>query len=442
MRQFNLISLGCAKNLVDSEIMLGSMIENGWTHVETADDADLLLLNTCGFIQSAVEEAVDEILQLGTIKKRFPDKKLVVTGCLVQRYKEKLSEDLPEVDLFIGTEGVADIAGLVAPLFKNGVDTRLVLPDRFLMDSFLPRIVTTPYSRAWLKITEGCNNRCAYCMIPSIRGSLRSREIDDLVRESQGLEEQGVKELSLIAQDSTAYGNDLGRGTNVISLLEGLLEKTSIPWIRLLYLYPSGITDDLLRLMADNSRIVPYLDIPFQHVNDRLLRAMNRRYRAEDLYNLVQRVRSFIPDIAIRTTFLVGFPGETEDEFLEIESFLSQIQIDHVGVFSYANEEGCPSEGFAGQLPGDEKRRRCDHLLALQAGFSSEIQKKYIGRVEPVLVEGVSGETDLLLEGRTRYQAPEVDGCVYINEGTADPGDIVEVKICETQVYDLVGGII
>jgi ribosomal protein S12 methylthiotransferase len=442
MPYFNLISLGCAKNLVDSEVMLGSMIGNGWTHVETPDDADLLLLNTCGFIQSAVEEAIEEILQLGKIKERFPEKKLVVTGCLVQRYKEKLSEDLPEVDLFIGTEGAAAIGQLVAPLFTDEVKTRVILPDRFLMDSSLPRIVSTPYSRAWLKITEGCSNRCAYCMIPSIRGSLRSREIDDLVRESDSLEEQGVKELSLIAQDSTAYGNDLDSSTSIVSLLEGLLEKTSIPWIRLLYLYPSGITDDLLQLMAENSRIVPYLDIPFQHVNDRVLRKMNRRYRSDDLYTLVQRVRTCLPDIALRTTFLVGFPGETEVEFLEIESFLSQNQIDHVGVFAYANEEGCPSEGYPGQLPEDEKKRRCDHLLTLQAGFSTAIQKKYIGKVEPVLVEGLSRETDLLLEGRTRYQAPEVDGCVYINDGTANPGDIVQVKICEAQTYDLVGGIV
>jgi len=399
MLNFNLISLGCAKNLVDSEVMLGSMMENGWTHVESPDDADLLLLNTCGFIQSAVEEAIEEILQLGLIKERFPDKKIVVTGCLVQRYKEKLGEDLPEVDLFIGTEGVADIAGLIMPLFQGEVETRVILPQRFLMDSSLPRIVSTPHSRAWLKITEGCSNRCAYCMIPSIRGGLRSRDIDDLVRESVGLEEQGVKELSLIAQDSTAYGNDLDSGTNIVSLLEGLLARTAIPWIRLLYLYPSGITDHLLQLMADNSRIVPYLDIPFQHVNDRVLRKMNRRYSSDDLYSLVPRIRDYLPEIALRTTFLVGFPGETEEEFLEIETFLRRNQIDHVGVFAYANEEGCPSEEFEGQLPEDEKRKRCDHLLELQVDFSREIQKKYIGRVEPVLVEGFSRETDLLLEG-------------------------------------------
>ena len=443
MPKFNLISLGCAKNLVDSEVMLGAMADSGWEFVESPEEADLLLLNTCGFIQSAVEEAIDEILELAKIKRLTPGKKLVVTGCLVQRYKEMLVKNLPEVDLFVGTEGAGNIGKLVTDLYSEGkTGSRVILPERFLMDSALPRVITTPKASAWLKITEGCNNRCAYCMIPSIRGNLRSRRIEDLISESVNLQEQGIKELSLIAQDSTAYGDDLGREADLELLVKGLLDRTSIEWIRLFYLYPSGITDQLLELMADNPRIVPYLDIPFQHVNDRILAAMNRRYNSETLYRLLERVRHSIPDIAIRTTFLVGFPGESEKEFMEIESFLKRTQIDHVGVFGYANEEGCPSELFSGQLSEDEKKRRCDHLLALQSGLSKEIQKKYIGRVEPVLVEGVSRETDLLLEGRTRYQAPEVDGCVYINDGIASPGDIVEVKICETQIYDLVGRVV
>jgi ribosomal protein S12 methylthiotransferase len=443
MLRFNLISLGCAKNLVDSEVMLGAMAHSGWEFVESPEEADLLLINTCGFIQSAVEEAIDEILELAKIKKLTPGKKLVVTGCLVQRYKEMLVNNLPEVDLFVGTEGAGNIGMLVANLYnEEKTGSRVILPERFLMDSALPRVITTPKACAWLKITEGCNNRCAYCMIPSIRGNLRSRRIEDLIVESVNLQKQGIKELSLIAQDSTAYGDDLGRGADLLLLVKELLARTSIEWIRLFYLYPSGITDELLQLMADNPRIVPYLDIPFQHVNDRILTAMNRRYNSEMLYRLLERVRHYIPDIAIRTTFLVGFPGESEEEFMEIESFLKKTQIDHVGVFGYANEEGCPSEQFPGQLSEEEKKRRCDHLLALQSDLSREIQKKYIGRVEPVLVEGVSRETDLLLEGRTRYQAPEVDGCVYINDGIASPGDIVKVKICETQIYDLVGRVV
>jgi ribosomal protein S12 methylthiotransferase len=442
MARFHLISLGCAKNLVDSEVMLGSMTSAGWELMDNPDDADLLILNTCGFIQSAVEEAITEIFELVRIKEQFPGKKIVVVGCLVQRYKEKLKEELPEIDLFLGTEGAAELAEYVAQMENGDLHGEVLLPERILMSSNTPRVISTPVYRAWLKITEGCDNRCSYCMIPAIRGRLRSRTIDDLTLEARNLQEHGVRELSLVAQDSTAYGNDLDKGENIVQLMEQLLNRTSIPWLRLLYLYPTGISDELLQLMAGNSRIVPYLDIPMQHVNDKILRSMNRRYGSEQLYATIDRIRNVLPDIALRTTFLVGFPGETENDFLEIETFLRKMHLDHVGVFPYANEEGCPSETFAGQLPEEEKLKRCDYLLGVQSELSETIQKKYIGRVEPVLVEGLSRETDLLLEGRTRYQAPEVDGCVYINEGVANPGDIVQVRITDTQIYDLIGGII
>ena len=303
MACFHLISLGCAKNLVDSEVMLGSMADAGWEMVNDPDHADLLILNTCGFIQPAVEEAITEIFELVRIKESAPEKKIVVVGCLVQRYQEKLTEDLPEVDLFLGTEGAADIAEYVAQMLCGHLQSRVLLPGRFLMSNSTPRIISTPIFRAWLKITEGCDNRCSYCMIPSIRGALRSRTINDLVCEAQRLEQFGVKELSLIAQDSTAYGNDLGGDQNIVRLLEQLLSRTSIPWLRLLYLYPTGISDELLQLMADNPRIVPYLDIPMQHVSDKILRSMNRRYTSEQLYVTVNKIRASLPDIALRTTF-------------------------------------------------------------------------------------------------------------------------------------------
>ncbi len=442
MARFHLISLGCAKNLVDSEVMLGSMTSSGWELMEDPEDAELLIVNTCGFIQSAVEEAIEEIFELVRLKERSPEKKIVVVGCLVQRYKEKLPEELPEIDLFLGTECAADIAKYIEQMGKGELRPRVVLPERILMSFDTPRIISTPDFRAWLKITEGCDNRCSYCMIPAIRGPLRSRTINDLTREAVNLEDYGIRELSLVAQDSTAYGNDLEGGENIVQLLESLLARTSIPWLRLLYLYPTGVSDELLHLMADNPRIVPYLDIPMQHVNNKILRGMNRRYGSEQLYATVERIRSILPDVALRTTFLVGFPGETEKDFLEIETFLQNVQLDHVGVFPYANEEGCPSEKFAEQVPEKEKLYRRDYLLDVQSKLSETIQKKYIGKVEPVLVEGVSRETDLLLEGRTRYQAPEVDGCVFINEGVASPGDIVQVRITDTQIYDLIGGIV
>lgn len=442
MRKFHLISLGCAKNLVDSELMLGSMTENGWELSPVPEESDLLVINTCGFIQPAVEEAISEIFELVKVKEKAPETRIVVVGCLVQRYKEQLAEDLPEIDLFVGTEAAADLASIIDSLENGSLQSRVVLPDRFLMNSSMPRVLSTPPFRSLMKITEGCDNRCSYCMIPSIRGNLRSRPINDLVEEAVKLESYGVKELSLIAQDTTAYGNDLSVDVTIVQLLEQLLQVTSIPWFRLLYLYPSGVTDELLQVMADEPRVLPYFDIPFQHVNERVLRMMNRRYSTELLYNLIERARKLVPDIALRTTFLVGFPGETESEFLEIEQFLRKTKIDHVGVFPYANEEGSPSEHFPGQHSQEEKQRRCEYLLAVQAELSAQIQKKYIDRVEDVLVEGVSKETDLLLEGRTMYQAHDVDGCVYINDGIASPGDIVQVKISDAQIYDLVGGIV
>jgi len=442
MRSFHLVSLGCAKNMVDSELIIGNMTAAGWTFVEEPEYADVLMLNTCGFIQPAVEEAIEEILQLARIKEDHPGQKLVVVGCLVQRYQQSLKEELPEVDLFVGTEGCHDMADRVGKLFTASPLQVVQVPERFLMDSALPRTLTTPWYRAWFKITEGCDNRCSYCMIPSIRGDLRSRTLSDLLIEAKRLEELGVQELSFIAQDITAYGNDLGSGDNLATLLERILRETSIPWLRLLYLYPSGIDDRLLALMAENPRIVPYLDIPFQHVSSRVLTAMNRRYGQDDLYRLVERVRHHLPEVALRTTFLVGFPGETEGDIEELVAFLRHCRLDHVGVFPYANEEGCASEHYPGQIGEEERLARRDRILEVQAEISEEIQKKYVGREEIVLVEGLSRETDLLLEGRTRFQAPDVDGCVYINEGIASPGEFVKVLIRESQVYDLVGGIV
>lgn len=442
MRTFHLVSLGCAKNMVDSELIIGNLTNSGYRFVEDPETADLLLLNTCGFIQPAVEEAIEEILELARIKEDYPEKKLVVVGCLVQRYGQSLPNELPEVDLFVGTEACHEMAMRVAPLFAGAAESRVQLPERFVMDASLPRTLTTPFFRAWFKLTEGCDNRCSYCMIPSIRGPLRSRPVVDLLAEAIRLEQHGVKELSFIAQDLTAYGNDLGGSNNLEELLSTLLQETTIPWLRLLYLYPTGITDQLLEMMATQPRIVPYLDIPFQHVSSRVLRGMNRRYGGEDLYRLVEKIRNAVPDMAIRTTFLVGFPGETEKDVEELLAFLRDVRLDHVGVFPYANEEGCASEHMPGQVDEEEKFVRRDLVMDVQSAISAEIQGKYVGKMEQVLVEGVSAETDLLLEGRTRFQAPDVDGCVYINDGIASPGDLVTVLIEESQVYDLVGGIV
>lgn len=442
MASFHLISLGCPKNLVDSEVMYGLLAQAGWTATEAPEQARVLLVNTCGFIQSAVEEAIDEILELARWKEQDPGKVLVVTGCLVQRYGQELPAELPEVDLFIGTEGFCHIVSQVETLLAGRLAGNLYLPPRALMDSTLPRRISTPFHRSWLKITEGCNNRCSYCMIPSIRGELRSRTIPDLVREVQRLEEQGVRELSLVAQDLTAYGDDLEESVNLPELLKALLAESSIPWFRLMYLYPTGISDRLLACMSEQPRIVPYMDIPFQHISDRVLRRMNRRYTSHDVVRLVERIRSVVPEVALRSTMMVGFPGESESDVQQLAQFLQAARLDHVGVFAYANETGCPSERFSPQCSEPEKQERLRYILDVQAEVSAANLARYVGKVEPVLVEGVSGETELLLEGRTRYQAPDIDGCVYINDGQARAGDIVWVRMTDAQVYDLVGEVV
>jgi len=325
MASFHLVSLGCAKNLVDSEVMLGLLQEDGWKLMADPADADVLIVNTCGFIQPAVEEAIEVILEMGHHKNDNSMKFLVVTGCLVQRYLNALGEDLPEVDLFVGTEGVAEIAALLQKLITGKQTEKSFCPDRFLMNASLPRTLSTPFFRSSVKITEGCDNRCTYCMIPSIRGNLRSRNIADIVAELQHLESGGVKEISLIAQDLTAYGNDQGEQTNLMALLIAILKDTGFPWLRLMYLYPSGVGDDLLELMQSESRILPYMDIPFQHVSDSILKKMHRRYGYDDLCSFIEKVRAAVPDIALRTTMMVGFPGETEDDIQQLEEFLLKL---------------------------------------------------------------------------------------------------------------------
>ncbi len=442
MPTFHLVSLGCAKNLVDSEVMLGLLQEGGWAMEEDPAKASVLLVNTCGFIQPAVEEAVEVILEMASYKSGNSSKFLVVTGCLVQRYKNDLQDELLEVDLFVGTEGVADIVRLLNELVQGKQKLKIFLPDRFLMDATFARTLSTPAFRSSVKITEGCNNRCTYCMIPSIRGDLRSREINDIVLELKRLESRGLKELSLIAQDLTAYGNDLDKDTNLLNLLSAILQHTTIPWIRLMYLYPSGVNAELLSLMKSEKRILPYMDIPFQHVSDSVLKRMHRRYGYEDLCGFIENVRGAVPDIALRTTMMVGFPGETEEDICKLEQFLQEYRIDHVGVFSYTNEEGALSEFYEQQCTEEIKEERRNRILTLQANISEESLQKYVGQTIPVLVEGLSRETDLLLEGRSVYQAPDIDGCVLINDGNANPGDIVQVQITEAQIYDLVGGIV
>jgi len=443
MRTFFTVSLGCPKNLVDTELILGLLVEAGYVPCEDAEEADLLLVNTCGFIQSAVEEGIEEILTLAEVKERRPEKKLVVVGCMVQRYGADLAKEIPEVDLFIGTEGTQDIVRRLQGLGQEEKSQVHLAPPIFLLDSTLPRKLSSPAHRAYMKVTEGCSNRCTYCLIPSLRGGLRSRHIADLVHEVGMLGENGVQELTLVAQDLTAYGHDLGADApHLVELLDALLAASDIPWFRLLYLYPTRVNAQLLEFMAANPRIVPYLDIPLQHVSDSVLKAMNRPYGRQQIETLLALIRSILPQAAIRTTFMVGFPGETEEDVRQLAEFMQAQKLAHVGIFAYSNEEGCAAYNLPGHCSEEEKNERRQRLMELQSGISLAGNQAMVGRMEKVLVEGLSRETDLLLEGRTRFQAPEIDGCVYINAGVGNPGEIVDVRITEAHPYDLVGEII
>lgn len=442
-KKIYMVSLGCPKNLVDSEVMLALLNTAGYVVCQSADEADLLLVNTCGFIQSAVAEGIDEILTLVQVKQKNPEKIIVVTGCMVQRYKERLQRELPEVDIFIGTESFAQIV-IYLNEFERQQQPRIYLSDTlFLMNSTLTRHLATPAHRAYLKVTEGCANYCSYCLIPALRGSLRSRTPADLVRETKQLMVSGVKELTLVAQDLTAYGVDFGTNSpRLIDLLAALLTGCDIPWIRLLYLHPSRVDEKLLDFIEANPRILSYLDIPLQHVSSRLLRLMNRPYSSKGIEDLLALVQAKLPHAAIRTTFIIGFPGETTADVEQLAEFMRCHCLDHVGFFAYSNEEECAASRLPNHCRDEVKQERVSHLMKVQAEISLKKNQTLINSVEPVLIEGKSDETDLLLEGRTWFQAPEIDSKVYITSGICNVGEIVKVRIVEAHPYDLVGEII
>jgi ribosomal protein S12 methylthiotransferase len=435
-----LLSLGCAKNLVDSENILGLLSSMNYPIVNEISDSDIVIVNTCGFLQSAVEEAIDVILDVIKKKKSGEIEKVIVTGCFVQRYGYKLKREMPEVDGWLGTGELKKIVDLVEAKEKNEVPFHIGRP-LFLADHEFPRIQTTPFYSAYLKIAEGCYHRCSYCAIPSIRGPLRSRSVKSIVTEAKTMRDRGVREINLIAQDTTIYGADLNNGVSIEQLLEELLMIEDIEWIRILYSHPYEITDSLLKLMNSEATIAPYLDIPFQHVNKKILKAMGREIKGETPTELIRRVRSYDRNLSIRTTMMVGFPGETDETFEEMFNFVKDMEFDHLGTFIYSPENGTPAARMKGIPDKKISEKRRDSVMKLQADISLKKNREMINQVVPVLVEGVSSETDLLLCGRTIRMAPDVDSQVLINKGNGVPGTIQNVLITEAHPYDLVGEI-
>ncbi len=438
----SLVSLGCPKNLVDAEVMLGYLGREGYEVTTDERDADIIIVNTCSFIKEAKQESIDTILDLADRKHDARCRILIVTGCLPQRYQEELAGELPEVDIFVGTGDYPRIAEIIAEHRGVSGQLRYTGDPNFLFDEHLPRLKSSPYYSAYLKIAEGCSNCCSYCVIPSLRGAFRSRSLESLLDEARELVAGGVKELNLIAQDITAYGRDLSATMSLEELLRELVKLEGLRWIRLLYAYPDGITDGLIHLIKSEEKLCKYLDIPLQHISDPVLKRMNRRSTEADIRKLITGLRTEIPEIALRTSLIVGFPGETDEDFKKLLHFVEEVQFDRLGVFCYSREEGTPAVAMPDQVSERLKRDRYRKLMRAQARVSFKRNRLLIDTMEQVIVEGYSDETDLLLKGRSSRQAPDIDGQVYITAGNASVGDIVSLKITDSSDYDLIGEIV
>ena len=443
--KIGVVSLGCPKNLVDSETMLGLIHEEKYEITNDPSEAEIIIVNTCGFIESAKEESINTILQMAEYKKSGSCKYIIVTGCLSQRYAEELFNELPEADAIAGVE-VYDEIGSIIKRVMNG--ERFIMLERSKPDviytskeTFLPRILTTPSYTAYLKIAEGCDNCCSYCAIPKIRGPYRSKPMEQVLKEAKALTANGVKELIVVAQDTTRYGEDLPGGKLLLAdLLKELNKIESLKWIRVMYCYPNNFTDELIETFASLDKVCKYVDLPLQHASNRLLTSMNRYDTREEVETLLAKLRKRIPGIVIRTTFIVGFPGETDADFEELKEFVEQQRFENAGVFAYSQEEGTVAGAMPNQIPDEIKQERYHELMALQAQISEEIHKDTEGQTLEVLVEGIEEDGSGLHYGRSYREAPDIDGLVFIeNPGDIKPGCFVKVNILQGFTYESVG---
>lgn len=443
--KIGVVSLGCPKNLVDSETMLGLIHEENYEITNDPSEAEIIIVNTCGFIESAKEESINTILQMAEYKKSGSCKYIIVTGCLSQRYAEELFNELPEADAIAGVEVYDEIGSIIKRVMKS---ERFIMLERSKPDviytskeTFLPRILTTPSYTAYLKIAEGCDNCCSYCAIPKIRGPYRSKPMEQVLKEAKALADNGVKELIVVAQDTTRYGEDLPGGKLLLSdLLKELNKIESLKWIRVMYCYPNNFTDELIETFASLDKVCKYVDLPLQHASNKLLASMNRYDTREEVETLLAKLRKRIPGIVIRTTFIVGFPGETDADFEELKEFVEQQRFENAGVFAYSQEEGTVAGAMPNQIPDEIKQERYHELMALQAQISEEIHKDTEGQTLEVLVEGIEEDGSGLHYGRSYREAPDIDGLVFIeNPGDIKPGCFVKVNILQGFTYESVG---
>jgi ribosomal protein S12 methylthiotransferase len=449
MKKVGFVSLGCPKNLVDSEVMMGTLAAAGYEITNNADEADTVVVNTCGFIESAKQESIDAILEATALKSEGKAKRVIVAGCLVERYRDDLMKELPEVDAFIGTSQVGDILKAADEEFDSKQLTITPVGNKtstYLYDEYTPRMRATETHTAFIKIAEGCDRPCAFCSIPAMRGSFRSRRFGSIIEEARTLAKQGVKEVVLIAQDSSRYGEDLGEVDLLAQLIRALGEIDELEWVRVMYAYPTHISDAFLAAIADTPKAVKYLDMPLQHASRNVLKLMKRGGTRESLERLIARVRNAVPGIAIRTTFITGFPGETDEDFEELIKFVQNCRFDNVGVFTYSDEEGTAAYDLPNKVDPKIAKKRRDRLMKEQAKISKQMNRAKIGETFKVMFEGLSQESDLLFQGRFEGQTQEIDGYILINDmpDGFDPkiGDIYNVRITEAHEYDLVGEIV
>ena len=432
------VSLGCAKNLCDTEVMLSHLAEAGYEIVSEETEADVVIINTCAFIESAKRESIDNILDVAWLKENHTLRGLIVTGCMAERYREQLFAEMPEIDAIVGVGGIHDIVRAVDGVL-GGKKKLSVLDPKEVCPLGGDRIVTTGEAMAYIKIAEGCSNRCAYCAIPMIRGPMRSRTVEDIVAEAKDLDRLGVKELNVIAQDTSAYGVDIYGKYELPRLLREITENTKIPWIRLLYCYPDKITDELVAEIRDNDRILKYIDIPIQHISDPVLRRMNRHGDSAMIKDAIRRLREAVPGIVLRSTLIVGFPGETDEDFEQLCEFVKEAKIERLGAFTYSREEDTPAYSFPDQVDPQTAQDRYDVLMKTQLGISEEFNRSRVGKILPVLCEGFDPVAESYY-GRSPGEAADIDGKVWFtSERPVNEGEILDVKITDSMDYDLVG---
>ena len=440
MTKIGFISLGCSKNLVDTEVMLHKLHTAGFEITPCEEEAEIIIINTCGFIESAKKEAIDNILDAASLKEWGKCRHIIATGCLVERYREAVMNEMPELDALVGVGSLDDIVEACQAVLRGEKYTSFRDKETSTLGG--DRIITTEPHTAYLKIAEGCDNRCTYCAIPLIRGRLRSRPIEDIVAEARDLERMGVKEINLIAQDTTRYGLDLYGRYALAELVREITKNTSIPWIRLLYCYPDKITDELITELRDNERLLKYMDIPIQHISDSILTRMNRHGGKEVIRDAIKRLREGVPGIVLRTTAMVGFPGETEEDFAELCEFIKDVRFERFGAFTYSAEEGTAAAEMDDDVSPQEKQDRYDVLMQTQLTVTEEISKANVGRTLTVICDGYDAVAEVYY-GRSYMDAPDVDGRVYFkSKRKINPGALVDVKITEAIDYDLVGEIL